>query len=84
MVLSAAPVANHSLPGSTATERTQPMCPEITLNSFQGACHAGFGIVGAFLMASWWPCAALCPASGLDLSMAPACSAPPAATPGGL
>ena len=50
--LSAAPVANHSLPGSTVQQRTQPMWPEITLNSFQGACQAGFGMEGAFLMAN--------------------------------
>lgn len=41
------PVANHSLPGSTATQRTQPRCPDITLNSFHGACHLGRGMVGA-------------------------------------
>ena len=51
MTLSAAPVANHSLPGSTVTQRTQPMWPEMTLYSFQGACHAGLGMLGAFLMA---------------------------------
>jgi hypothetical protein len=31
IVRSAEPVANHSFDGSTVTERTQPMCPEITL-----------------------------------------------------
>lgn len=31
------------------THRTQPKCPDMTLNSFQGACHLGRGMVGAFL-----------------------------------
>ena len=43
--LSAAPVTNHSFPGSTATHLTHPVCPEITLASFQGACQLGLGIV---------------------------------------
>ena len=33
---SPAPVANHLLPGSTATLLTQPKCPEMTRTSFQG------------------------------------------------
>ena len=114
ITLSAAPVANHSFPGSIAQQRTldnlyvthrnsqnshykkyftsslwgwdagaiitnlltQPMCPEITLNSFQGACQVGLGMLGPFLIASWCPCPALRPASGLDLSIAPAADAP--------
>mmetsp|Transcript_9485 Transcript_9485/g.19646 ORF Transcript_9485/g.19646 Transcript_9485/m.19646 type:complete len:215 (-) Transcript_9485:279-923(-) len=43
MVRSALPVQNHSLLGSTAIERTQPKCPEITRYSFQGACQSGLG-----------------------------------------
>lgn len=43
MVRSPAPLANHSLPGSTARLRTHPRWPEITRISFQGACHSGFG-----------------------------------------
>ena len=49
MSLSLEPVANHSLPGSTATQRTQPKWLEMTRYSFQGGCHFGFGIVGVFL-----------------------------------
>jgi hypothetical protein len=47
MTLSAEPVANHSLPGSTATQRTHPKWPDITRYNFHGACHFGFGMVGA-------------------------------------
>src|ERR1700733_6133627 len=43
IVLSPAPLANHSLPGSTARALTQPKCPEITRMSFHGACHSGLG-----------------------------------------
>jgi hypothetical protein len=43
MVRSPEPVANHSLPGSKATERTQPACPEMTRYARQGACHSGRG-----------------------------------------
>lgn len=43
MVRSADPVQNHSLAGSTATERTQPRWPDTTRYSFQGACHTGRG-----------------------------------------
>ena len=41
MVLSLDPVANHSLLGSTAMQRTQPKWPLITLISFHGGCHSG-------------------------------------------
>jgi hypothetical protein len=34
-------VANHWLPGSTATLRTHPKCPEMTRTSFQGAWYVG-------------------------------------------
>jgi hypothetical protein len=37
------PVANHSFETSTATERTQPICPLTTRVSFHGACHSGLG-----------------------------------------
>ena len=37
------PVANHSFAGSNATLRTHPRCPETTLASFHGGCHAGTG-----------------------------------------
>eukprot|EP00955_Chlamydomonas_euryale_P101055 365321-Chlamydomonas_euryale.AAC.22 len=43
IVRSADPVANHSLPGSTATLRTQPKWPDTTRYSLHGACHAGRG-----------------------------------------
>lgn len=39
-------MANHSFPGSTATQRTQPKWPDMTLKSFHGACHLGLGMVG--------------------------------------
>src|SRR5436190_21974327 len=41
IVLSPAPLANHSLPGSTVRALTQPRCPDITRISFHGACHSG-------------------------------------------
>lgn len=41
MVRSADPLANHWLSGSTANERTQPMCPLMTRITFQGACQSG-------------------------------------------
>jgi len=47
MTLSAEPVANHSLPGSTATQRTHPKWPDITRYNFHGACHFGFGMAVA-------------------------------------
>lgn len=47
MTLSAEPVANHSFPGSTATQRTHPKWPDITRYNFHGACHFGFGMAGA-------------------------------------
>lgn len=50
---SAAPVANHSLPGSTAAHRTHPKWPEMTRYNFHGACHFGFGMVGAFFGINW-------------------------------
>merc|ERR1719154_309065 len=53
MTLSAAPVANHSFPGSTVTHLTHPIWPDITLYSFQGACQLGFGMPDAFLIAIW-------------------------------
>jgi hypothetical protein len=31
---SAAPVTNHSLPGSTSTQRTQPKCPLMTYKKY--------------------------------------------------
>lgn len=34
IIRSPAPVANHLLPGSTATHRTHPRCPLMTLDSF--------------------------------------------------
>ena len=40
-VRSPAPVQNHWFPGSTASARTQPRCPEITRMSFQGGCQIG-------------------------------------------
>jgi hypothetical protein len=43
MVRSAAPVTNHSFPGSTAIERIQPSCPAMTFFSVHGACHVGTG-----------------------------------------
>lgn len=57
ITLSPEPVTNHSLPGSKAMQRTQPKWPLITLYSFQGACHDGLGIVGAFFGTSifWSP-----------------------------
>ena len=42
IVRSAEPVMNHSLPGSTATERTHPKWPLMTRINFHGACHFGF------------------------------------------
>lgn len=47
IVLSPEPVANHSLLGSTVTQRTQPRWPLITLINFHGACHCGFMVVRA-------------------------------------
>src|SRR3954467_15504482 len=41
IVLSPAPLANHSLFGSTASARPHPKCPEITRISFHGACQSG-------------------------------------------
>jgi hypothetical protein len=46
MVRSTEPVANHSLDGSKASERTQPRCPDITALSSQFACHCGVGTFG--------------------------------------
>jgi len=43
IVRSPAPLANHSLPGSTARLLTQPRWPDITRINFHGACHSGFG-----------------------------------------
>jgi hypothetical protein len=39
---SPAPVTNHLFPGSTATLRTQPKCPEMTRTNFQGGWYVGF------------------------------------------
>ena len=47
MVLSLEPVANHSLPGSMAMQRTQPRWPLMTLISFQGGCHSGRTVCSA-------------------------------------
>lgn len=44
MVRSAEPVANMSLVGSNAMERTQPRWEDMTVESCQGACHWGVGI----------------------------------------
>ena len=44
MTRSPAPVANHLLPGSTATLGTQPKCPEITHTSFHGAWYVGLTV----------------------------------------
>ena len=49
ITLSAAPVANHSFPGSMAQHLTQPVWPEMTRYNFQGGCHLGLGIVIGFL-----------------------------------
>ena len=49
IVLSADPVTNHELAGSKQIERTQPICPETTRYSFQGACHSGRGHLEACL-----------------------------------
>ena len=45
-VRSAAPEANHWLPGSKASARTQPWWPEMTRCSFHGACQLGCGTLG--------------------------------------
>lgn len=42
IVLSLDPVAKNLFIGSTAMHLTQPVCPEITLLSFHGACHSTF------------------------------------------
>mmetsp|Transcript_12725 Transcript_12725/g.25167 ORF Transcript_12725/g.25167 Transcript_12725/m.25167 type:complete len:212 (-) Transcript_12725:77-712(-) len=57
MVLSPAPVANHSFVGSNAQHRTHPRCPAMTRISFQGACHSGRGIMGPLpcRTMSWFP-----------------------------
>lgn len=47
IVRSADPVTNHSFPGSNATARTHPRCPDTTAASFHGACHLGRGAEGA-------------------------------------
>lgn len=44
MTRSPAPVANHWLPGSTATLLTQPKCPEITRISFHGGWYVGLTV----------------------------------------
>ena len=44
MTRSPAPVANNLLPGSTATLRTQPKCPEMTRTSFHGGWYVGFTV----------------------------------------
>mmetsp|Transcript_5274 Transcript_5274/g.15495 ORF Transcript_5274/g.15495 Transcript_5274/m.15495 type:complete len:286 (-) Transcript_5274:22-879(-) len=41
------PVANHSFDLSTATERTHPWCPEMTLYNFHGFFHSGLGHLDA-------------------------------------
>jgi hypothetical protein len=53
MTRSPAPVANHWLPGSTATERTQPRWPEMTRVSFQFAW-----CVGCTVRVVLWSCSA--------------------------
>ena len=52
IVRSAAPVTNHSLAGSTASDRTQPRCPLMTRISRQGACQAGTGTLAGCRRAS--------------------------------
>jgi hypothetical protein len=49
MVLSAAPVTNHSLDASNALDLTQPKWPDTTAVSSHGACHFGLGILGGSL-----------------------------------
>src|SRR5258708_6658295 len=44
MTRSPAPVANHLFPGSTATLRTHPKCPEMTRTSFHGAWYSGLTV----------------------------------------
>src|SRR5712672_2903143 len=44
MTRSPAPVASHLFPGSTATLRTQPKCPEMTRTSFHGAWYVGLTV----------------------------------------
>ena len=44
MTRSPAPVANHLFPGSTATLRTHPKCPEMTRTSFHGAWYVGLTV----------------------------------------
>ena len=51
MTRSPAPVANHLLPGSTATLRTQPRCPEITRMSFHGGWYVG--LIVRVVLCSW-------------------------------
>ena len=48
---SPAPVANHLFPGSTATLRTQPRCPEMTRMSFHGGWYVG--LIVRVVLWSW-------------------------------
>ena len=52
MVLSAEPVANHSLEESKDMALTHPRWPDITAESSQGACHVGTSISGVGFLAT--------------------------------
>lgn len=54
MILSPAPVANHSFPGSTATARTHPRWPDRTLCSFHCGWKSGFTARASFRRISDW------------------------------